>query len=62
MVCAGAFVHCACRCTFNQDALLAPLGFTRSFGVSVGVLLGYWGVVHVLTYLGLVLVARKEQR
>lgn len=50
------------RCLFKQDALVAPLGFTRPFGVSVGVLLGYLGVLHVLTFLGLLMATRNERR
>jgi hypothetical protein len=47
---------------FKQDALVAPLGFTRPFGVSVGILLGYLGVLHILTFLGLLMATRNERR
>jgi hypothetical protein len=50
------------RCTFEQDALVAPLGFSRSFGASFGILIGYLGVLHVLTFLGLLLATRNERR
>jgi hypothetical protein len=49
-------------CTFNQDALVAPLGFTRPFGVSLAILLGYLGILHVLTFLGLLMATRNERR
>lgn len=42
--------------------MVAPLGFSRSFGTSVGILLGYLGVLHVLTFLGLLIATRNERR
>lgn len=51
-----------CRCVFQEEVLLEPMGFNRPFGVSVSILVGYLGVVHVLTFLGLVLAARRERR
>jgi len=36
------------------------MAFTRSFEVTVGILLGYLGVLHVLIFLGLLLAARRE--
>lgn len=34
----------------------------RSLGLTVGILFGYLGVMHILTYLALVAVARREAR
>jgi len=42
--------------------LLQTLDFNRSFGVSIGILMGYLAILHALTYLSLLLVARKERR
>jgi hypothetical protein len=36
--------------------------YSRPFGVSVAILTGYLGVVHVLTYAAMVLLANKEAR
>jgi len=42
--------------------LLSNMEFTHPFEVTVGILLGYLGVLHVLTFLGLLLAARRERR
>jgi hypothetical protein len=44
----------------NTDALVTYFDYHRSLGASVGILLGYLGVLHVLTYAGLMLVSRKK--
>lgn len=49
-----------CRCVMNTDALVTYFDYHRSLGASVGILLGYLGVLHVLTYAGLMLVSRKK--
>lgn len=41
---------------------MEPLGFSRPFAISAGVLFGYLAVLHVLTYLGLLLATRNERR
>lgn len=51
-----------CRCVLKTDALLGPLGFNRPFVETFFILLGYLGIVHLLTFSGLILVARKERR
>lgn len=53
---------CPHRCVFKEDVLLINMGFGRPFGQSVAILLGYLGALHVLTYAGLLLTARRERR
>jgi hypothetical protein len=36
--------------------------YSRPFGVSVAILVGYLCVVHVLTFVGMLLLANKEAR
>lgn len=49
-------------CTVETSAILSYFDFGRSFGSTIGCLLAYWGVLHVATYLSLVLLARRERR
>ncbi|WIA12636.1 hypothetical protein OEZ85_006289 [Tetradesmus obliquus] len=49
-------------CVIRNDALLEYMQYGRPFGVSVAILGGYLGVVHLLTYAALVLLARHEAR
>jgi hypothetical protein len=46
----------------GAEDVVKYMDYHRSFGSSVGILLGYLGVLHILTYLGLMVVARKEAR
>jgi hypothetical protein len=48
--------------TTEGDGVLETLSFSRPFYMSALVLLGYLGVLHILIYLGLLLVARRERR
>lgn len=58
--CVGA---CAapCRCTFDTDAVAKLLGYSYSFALAAGCLVAYLLVLHVLTFLALALVARRER-
>jgi hypothetical protein len=49
-------------CTVETSAILTYFDFGRSFGSTIGCLLAYWGVLHLATYLSLVLLARRERR
>jgi hypothetical protein len=49
-------------CIADTNAVLRYYGFDRSFGKTFGILLGYLTVCHVLTYLAMIFVARKERR
>jgi MFS-type transporter involved in bile tolerance (Atg22 family) len=57
-------LHTLChpRCLVSNDALLQYMQYSRPFGSSVAILLGYLGVVHVLTFVGMLLLANKEAR
>jgi hypothetical protein len=58
-------LHAACptrRCTINNDAFLEYMGYERPFGTSVAILAGYLGLLHVLTYAAMVLLANREAR
>lgn len=46
----------------TADAFLPWLGFSRPFGISMAILLGYLAALHALTFAALVLVARRERR
>lgn len=52
----------AAGCVVNSDAVAQYFGFSRSFGVTLGVLVGYLGVLHVVTFVAMLLIARKEAR
>eukprot|EP00775_Hariotina_reticulata_P005626 gene5626-5865_t len=49
-------------CVLDTAAVINYFDFARPFGVSVGILLGYLGVVHCLTFAFMMLSARKEAR
>jgi hypothetical protein len=49
-------------CVADAGAVLEYLGFSRGFRSTLTILVGYWLVAHVLTYLALLRVARKERR
>jgi len=49
-------------CVADADAVLTYYGFTRPISSTLVILLGYWGVTHVLTYAVMIFVARKERR
>jgi hypothetical protein len=51
-----------CRCTICNDGVLEYMQYERAFGTSVAILAGYLGVVHVLTYAAMVLLANREAR
>jgi hypothetical protein len=38
------------------------MGYERPFGLSMAILAGYLGVVHVLTYGAMLLLANREAR
>lgn len=38
------------------------MGFYRSYGTSCGILVGYLAILHVLTFVGLLVAARRERR
>lgn len=49
-------------CIVDTVAVVDYFEFGRPFGVTVGILLGYLGIMHALTYLAMVVSARKEAR
>ncbi|KAJ9505285.1 hypothetical protein QJQ45_027868 [Haematococcus lacustris] len=50
------------NCELRGEALLEYFKLTRPFSATLGILIGYLLVMHVLTYLALVVVSRKERR
>lgn len=50
------------ECIVDPNAVLTYFGFTRPFGVSVAILAGYWLGLHVLTFIAMTIVARRERR
>jgi len=50
-------------CVADTDAVLQYLGHARPIGMTIGILLGYLGVLHVATLAALVYITRRaEQR
>uniref|UniRef100_A0A383VUC5 ABC transporter domain-containing protein n=1 Tax=Tetradesmus obliquus TaxID=3088 RepID=A0A383VUC5_TETOB len=49
-------------CIVHNDALLKYMQYSRPFGSSVAILVGYLCVVHGLTFVGMLLLANKEAR
>jgi hypothetical protein len=49
-------------CVLDAGPVLEYFDFGRGFGPSALILFLYWGITHVLTYLALRVVARKEKR
>lgn len=49
-------------CVTDASAVLEYFSFERGFGATFGILLGYWLITHVLTYIAMVAIARKERR
>ncbi|WIA32105.1 hypothetical protein OEZ86_002956 [Tetradesmus obliquus] len=49
-------------CIVHNDALLKYMQYSRPFGSSVAILVGYLCVIHGLTFVGMLLLANKEAR
>jgi hypothetical protein len=49
-------------CVADASAVLDYFDFGRSYKATLGIMIGYWLITHVLTYIAMVLVARKERR
>lgn len=49
-------------CIANANALLRMYDYGRPFQHTFGILLGYLGLMHALTYMWMVIVSRHEQR
>jgi len=49
-------------CVADASAVLDYFNFGRSFNATLGIMLGYWLITHMLTYLSMVVVGRKERR
>jgi hypothetical protein len=49
-------------CSVHGSIVTSYFGMERSFGASVGVLLAYWGALHVVSFVALLLAARRERR
>jgi hypothetical protein len=58
----NALVNPGPDCVADTDALLRYYQFYRPFKATVGTLLAYWAVTHLLTFAVMVLVARRERR
>lgn len=50
------------NCVFDTTAVLRYFNFGRPFWMSVAILGGYLGVCHVLTYIAMLVAARRERR
>ena len=49
-------------CVADAGAVLDYFNFGRSVSATLGILLGYWLITHLLTYTAMVVVARRERR
>jgi hypothetical protein len=49
-------------CVTDASAVLEYFHFGRGFRATFGILAGYWLTTHLLTYIAMVAVARKERR
>jgi len=49
-------------CMTDAAAVLEYFRFSRGFKPTIGIMLGYWLVVHVLTFCAMVVIARRERR
>lgn len=49
-------------CIADANAVLNMYDYNRPFQVTFGILLGYLGLLHILTYVWMVIMARHEQR
>ncbi|WIA10023.1 hypothetical protein OEZ85_010235 [Tetradesmus obliquus] len=49
-------------CAVDSSAVAAYFGMSRRFGTTIGILLGYLGLMHAATFAALLLVARRERR
>ena len=49
-------------CVTDATAVLDYFRFGRPFKASFGILLGYWIITHTLTFVAMLVVARKERR
>lgn len=49
-------------CIADTNALLNYFGYSRPFGVTVGILSGWWIALHLLTFWAMTFVAKRERR
>jgi hypothetical protein len=49
-------------CVADASAVLDYFSFGRSYNATLGIMIGYWLITHLLTYTAMVAVARKERR
>lgn len=49
-------------CVLNGEAVNEFFDLDRSYGTTCGILIGYLAVLHVLTFLGLLFLAKKDKR
>jgi hypothetical protein len=59
---AGSGGSSGAGCSVHTDAVLAYLGFSSSYALSMAALLGYWLGLHVLSYAALRAQGRRERR
>jgi ATP-binding cassette, subfamily G (WHITE), member 2 len=50
------------RCVVDTNAITRYFNFGRPLGATVAIMLGYWLVVHLMTYGAMILVVRRERR
>lgn len=61
-LCMAHWLSCVCRCKFNTDAAVELFGYNYSFATAAGCMAAYLLVTHLLTFIALLVVARKERR
>lgn len=49
-------------CVADTNSVLSFFGFSRPFDKSAGILVGYLCICHIITYMCMIFVARKERR
>ena len=50
------------NCVADASAVLDYFSFGRAYNATIGILIGYWLITHLLTYLAMVVVGRRERR
>jgi hypothetical protein len=54
--------HPGADCVADADAVLNYYGFVRPFRYTFGILFSYLIIVHIITYICMIIVARRERR
>jgi len=58
----NGLAHPGADCIADSDAVLQYYGFVRPFRYTFGILFSYLIIVHIITYVCMIIVARRERR